>query len=489
MENSGMSNNPLSSGHHEWVRGDVRAGSMTFRLLIALFMTLVLSIVYLSPQFAYGSDSSEKPILLFAGILAAAGCVYIILIRHFRSLQSSARLLTLIFGIGFVLRIAMMFSTPILETDFYRYLWDGAVTAHGFNPYRYSPREVSLAQEDGTIPPQLSSLAVEAEEIIDRINYPHIRTIYPPVAQAIFAAAYRIAPWSLHSLRWVLLLFDVATALLLLKLYGVLNLPRSLLFIYWCNPLLIKELYNSAHMDVLLLPFVLGAVLVSLRGRFTLSALLLALGAGVKVWPVLLFPLIMRPVLFRPKKLVAPLVVFCSLVALLAVPVYLSKLDSGLGFLAYAQRWEMNDALFMAVYWLAKLFVTYSSTAQLIARIITGVFLAGLVVWLSARKIEDHVDVAVRCLTVVAALFLVSPAQFPWYFIWVLPFLALRPVMPLILLTVLLPVYYLRFYCVAHGWTAVFDTWIVWIEYVPVWVLLVWVWWKGRRRGEKIVDK
>jgi hypothetical protein len=54
-----------------------------------------------------------------------------------------------------------------------------------------------------------------------------------------------------------------------------------------------------------------------------------------------------------------------------------------------------------------------------------------------------------------------------------LPFLAVRPRFSLLLLTALLPLYYLRFRFVALDRVGVFDHGIVWLEYGPVWILLL----------------
>ena len=51
---------------------------------------------------------------------------------------------------GLFARLILIPSSPILEDDFYRYLWDGAVTANEFNPYVYSPQDVIEKNPDGT---------------------------------------------------------------------------------------------------------------------------------------------------------------------------------------------------------------------------------------------------------------------------------------------------------------------------------------------------
>jgi hypothetical protein len=126
--------------------------------------------------------------------------------------------------------------------------------------------------------------------------------------------------------------------------------------------------------------------------------------------------------------------------------------------------------------------VTLEQTAApLVARAVVGVLLILWVLWQSRTLPVHPADFCDRALLIVAGIFLLSPAQFPWYYVWLIPFLAIRPRMSLLLLTVLLPLYYLRFYFVARGWTNVFDYGIVWLEFVPVWCLLVWEWRVGGR--------
>ena len=64
------------------------------------------------------------------------------------------------------------------------------------------------------------------------------------------------------------------------------------------------------------------------------------------------------------------------------------------------------------------------------------------------------------------------------------PLLAIRPRLSLLLLTALLPLYYLRFYFVAHERKDLFDYGIVWLEYAPVWCLLIWEWAASRKRRD-----
>jgi len=295
-------------------------------------------------------------------------------------------------------------------------------------------------------------------------------------------------PWSLNAWRLVLLAVDCAALMLLALLLAKLKLPVTRIAVYWWNPLIIKEIYNSGHMDLLLVPVLAGAVLLALNRRHVMSAALLACGAGIKVWPVLLLPLVLAPLLKTPRKLLAPAAAFVLITAIMSLPVFAGGLGVSSGFSAYSRMWEMNDALYMLVYRGAGLFTGNSATAHLATRTLAVLFLLGLVAFLSIRGSRSNMGLPVQCLAVSSALFIVSPTQFPWYFVWIIPFLVLVPFSPLLLFTALLPVYYTRFYFSSHGMTDIFDNGIVWIEFVPVWLLLIREYVLYRRRSGRFME-
>jgi hypothetical protein len=454
-----------------------------------LLVILHLALIYISPRFAYEQDNLSKPILAFVGIEIAAGAVYLLISADIHRAKPSKGLLIWVILVGVVSRAAMFASTPVLEDDFYRYLWDGAVTARGANPYSFSPDEVLAADDESSAPASLRQMSGEADEIIWRINHPELRTIYPPVAQAVFALAYRLRPWSLTAWRLTLLGFDIATLGLLALALRKLNLPMLSLAIYWWNPLLIKEAFNSAHMDLVVLPFVLAAVLLAISKREVSAAGALGLAVGAKVWPALLLPMIARSLFSQPKRLIVAIALFTLLSGAIFFPTFRAGLGESSGFTAYGQSWEMNDALFMLILSASKAAVSgfgyESHHGKLLARLLIGVALGALIIWRMRKQPGTGSQLCENCLIIVAALFLLNPAQFPWYFIWLIPFLALRPRRSLLLLTMLLPLYYLRFYFSARGNVKVFDQGIVWLEDAPVWLLLLREWFVARRNQSK----
>jgi len=442
-----------------------------------MLIILHLFLLALSSRFTAGYSLAERPILLLAGLEILAGLVWLVAVWPPSTWRPSGRGLWFMIAVGILLRGLMLFSTPILEDDYWRYLWDGAVTAQGHSPYAHSPQEFLMVEESTRLPPDLQSLADEDHGVLSHINHPSLRTIYPPLSQAAFALAWWISPWSLIAWRLVLLVFDAATLVLLLLLLRHLALPPLWAAIYWWCPLLILQSVNGAHMDVLALPFVLGALLLSLRKKPIWGIVLLSLAVGVKGWPLILLPFLFRPLLSSPRRFIAALALSSGILLLLAWPTVQGMMGAGSGMAAYAEQWEMNDALFMAlmagIRWILG-GVGAADLAPVAARGAALLLLAGWVGWLAWPPVRSAQDLARRMLLAVAGLFLLSPTQFPWYALWMLPLLALQPRLSLMGLMVLLPLYYLRFYLDARDQVVWFDKGIVWLEYLPVWGLLLW---------------
>ncbi len=455
-------------------------------LLGLLLIGIHILVALVSARFSYDTPLLQRPILLLVIIEIIAGLLYLGAVLLIKRSFTVKNIIIWALIVGAVLRVVMLTSSPILEDDFYRYLWDGATIANGINPYKYAPVDIAEDRpETTTVPPTLRHLAYASGTVIERINHPHVRTIYPLVAQATFALSYWLGPWNIIAWRIILLLFDIATLVLLGALLKTLNLSFIWLIVYWWNPLVIKEIFNSGHLDVIALPFVLTALLLVIKKRFFWASGTLALAVGVKIWPVMLVPLVLRPLLKQPKKLVLAAVVFVLLAGAMFLPAYAAGFNKSSGFVVYGQYWENNDALFKIIFWGSEGFLTifgvHSGHAQSVARIIVGALLVLWVVFMSSRRIKNGPDLFEHALLIVAAVFLLSPTGFPWYYVWIVPFLVIRFRVSLALLTALLPLYYLQYYFRARGSTNIFDYGIVWIEFIPIWILLVWEWLKSKQ--------
>ena len=419
---------------------------------------------------------NEQTVILLISMLVISGVLYLIQILRISGNRHSPNEIVWILCTGIILRILVLFSNPMVEDDFYRYMWDGAVTSEGFNPYKYSPEKI-LMKVPG-VPGKLMVLAEESNGIIERINHPHLRTIYPPVAQAAFALASIIRPWSILSWRALLFFFDFLTLILLLKILKRLELHTNLIAIFWLNPLLITVTYNACHMDLIMFPFLLISILLALQQQHAKSAVFLLLAAGVKLWPLILLPLIIQQSSVTGIKETFKTLCVCALFFFLIFIAsgFLSDLNDTSGLGAYSQSWENNSSIFRLILgstqWILPLVDIHSGHGQLVSRVIAGTLVIGWTFYVSLKKTTGGNDLCSKTLAIIAAVFLLSPTQFPWYYIWLLPFLAIRPSFSLLCLTVLMPLYYLQYYLEAGGRLDIFSDVIVWVEFVPVWLLL-----------------
>lgn len=424
-------------------------------VLQQLFVTLI------SARFFYEADIARAPVIAYVLSQVAVGLIFLLLLRLIPRLTVSNQVFLLTALVGLMLRFFLFGSQPILEIDFYRYLWDGAVSANGFNPYLLAPE--AIAQVGSA---ELQRLAADAGSIIERINYAELRTIYPPLTQLVFAIAYLIDDWNLDVWRTLLLLFDIASFTIILRILKQTNRSRLWSLLYWWNPLLIHESYNTLHMDILILPFLLMAVLMIIRKRAIAASALLTLAAGFKLWPLLLLPFALRPLLSKPRELMTAVGLVAGIGLIVIGPLLFYGLGENSGLQGYSADWLRNSALF-------PLIDSVLSALAINSRMLIALGLGSLALFLNRKPLSAPDEILPRICWLVAILFLLSPTQFPWYTIWFAPMLCFYPQPALLLLGALLPIYYLRFYFVAQGNVEIFDQFIVWLQYLPVYGLLL----------------
>ncbi|PCJ59349.1 MAG: hypothetical protein COA65_06195 [Rhodospirillaceae bacterium] len=451
---------------------------------IALGLALVGAQIFLldlSEDFEGAYRIPVPATLRLVALGITAGVLFLTLPLLIRRTVKAPALFFWMLGAGLAMRLVLLPSTPILEDDYHRYFLDGAVVALGHNPYQYAPSDLSK----GAAPEITAQLGPRASDVLERINHPEIRSIYPGLAQVFFAGSHGLMPFSLETWRGVLLLADMVSMALLLVLLKSLGRGPFWAALFWWNPLLVKELINAAHMDGLLLPFLIGALLLLLRRRHWLANFALACAAGVKLWPIVLWPFFLRPYFekqgdekqgFKTHGAFFLAVLFFAVpFGLFLLPQLLAGLDEGAGLVAYGRQWEMNDALFPLVLGFAKGMLapfSFSGLAPDVARGLVLFAVLGASFWLA----RGRGDATICCgmLLVTALLFLLSPAVFPWYYAWLLPFLVLCPRLSLLVLTATLPLYSLRFVFADAGFADLFDSWIVWVEVGPVLALFAW---------------
>ena len=442
------------------------------RIQFFLFVIIIalhhIFIWVLQSQFLYETSLTSKPVFEFVLSQSLAGCALLFLARRIESIPAEDMVMWVIIVSGFIFRIMMFGTQPIMEIDFYRYLWDGAVLWNGFNPYQWAPDQIF---ENSAEP--LRQLAVDAGYVFERINYPHYITIYPPVAQLAFSLAHLIDPWSIDGLRWVLLGAECITLILILKVLRYLHRAKLWVAVYWLNPLVIKEIMNSAHMDGLLIPFLTLAVLTIVSKRLWWATIVIAIAAAVKLWPLLLAPFIWSRLPTTRAKL-QHFILLVGLTAFLLAPLLFTVLESNAGLVGFSSQWVRNSAFFPSLVSLIGLLPISDMGLQAgtIARLLIAILIT-TTTFILARNCTSNATCIKGITLVIAMLFLLSPAQYPWYFIWLVPCLCFYTCYPLLALSALLPLYYLYFELLSRGLESYHSSIIVWFEYLPVLIMLL----------------
>lgn len=452
----------------------VSAGVVT--VLLAAALTAVHPVV--------GHLPNQTQLLVLSGVYVLAGASWLATLVGLHQTPSTVTLFGWIVAVGLLARLVCFAGPPAFETDYYRFMWDGAVTANGLNPYAMTPAEVLSGGVDEE---RLEAIRRASGTTLAKINHPKLTTIYPPVAQGLFAVAYWIAPFEVIGLRVVFLAAELGIVGLLAFLMGRLGVSRVYLVIYWWNPVAIKEFYVGAHMDALAILFALAAMAAVVAGRKWLGTVVLGFAVGIKLWPVFLAPVLLRyvgPGLQRggPGGTVARMAVFGGVALLCTWPLVASwGSPENSGLAAYAAWWTNNAGLFGLVdsglMRLAEYGVPGFADPVRVGRYLAlGAAMVLLGVLLRPR-LDSPQAVARWSAIAVGGLFLISPTQFPWYYTWALPFMAHAPgsgfVRAMLLYTVVVPLYHLQYE----------FPWVLWVEHVPVWVAAGYAGYRSWRRG------
>ncbi|MGI8331294.1 glycosyltransferase 87 family protein [Actinomadura scrupuli] len=225
----------------------------------------------------------------------------------------AAVLLIIVGGIG--LQVAAFSAPPRTSSDSYRYIWDGRVQAAGIDPYRYVPAAPELSRyrdpsflwqrttESRCVGPGVPDPDSAGELLAPGctlINRPAVHTIYPPVAEGYFVAVHALSPGNARTRPIQIAAAVVAVATTVLLVVGLSGLgrdPRLAVLWAWC-PLVALEAGNNAHVDVVEVFLMLGALLVLARAgsrrRALLGGVVLGLAVAAKFLPVLVAPAIAR---------------------------------------------------------------------------------------------------------------------------------------------------------------------------------------------------
>jgi len=288
-----------------------------------------------------------------------------------------------------VLRLVLLPGTPTLSDDFYRVIWDGRVQLSGINPYEYAPGEPAL---DGV-------------DYADRddVDFPELRTVYPPLAQATFLGVVA-ADGRWRALKLLFGAFDLATAAAVWWLADA-RRRKTATVLYLLCPAVIVQTWDAAHFESVAVFFVVLAAGLLLRRRDAAAGVALGVAAAFKLTPLgLLVPALLGG-RAKPARFLA------GFVPAFAIP-YVPYLATGgaTGSLFQGGTQWTGPALLFSL--LARLM------GPEVARVLSAVVFVGGAVWI-ARRLRGRASTASAFAWTMALLILCLPVGHAWY--WLTP--------------------------------------------------------------------
>ena len=365
--------------------------------------------------------------------LGVSGVAYLFAVREF---FSTPRFPHRVIVIGLVLaalwHLPFLLAPPGADDDIHRYVWDGRVQRLGYNPYIVVPSDPALR-------------ALHTPET-RTLNNPDVPSPYPAGAELFFRAVTAIHE-SVFALKIAFVVCDLAIVFVLLDILHRSGLGAHWVLAYAWNPLLAIEVAGCGHIDIVGVMLLLLSFAALERRWRTVAALAFGLAVAVKFLPIVLLPLYWRRVRMRDAALAA------AVVGLLYVPF----LDHGripIGSLGtYVQSFRFNDPVF--------------ATLERVAAPQLAVGLAVLVGFLTAiwLRIKAEAWSSDAFAWPMAASLLCAPVVYPWYLLWLLPFVRSASTVPIIIWTVsIIPTYYVwHLRTLGRPWLV--PGWIMLLEY------------------------
>jgi hypothetical protein len=290
--------------------------------------------------------------------------------------------------------LARFFLFPMeMSDDVNRYLWEGEMQVKGFNPYDIAPQD-----------PRLKSILNQGFQLP---NHPEMRAIYPPLAQLFLRWMVKISGTeNPRVFKFVLTLLDLLTlGVILLALYqGHRSLRHGILYAF--NPVVLYSFAGHAHLDSLMVFFLVLSLWLFSRQSFAWMWAALACSVGSKFLVLFLVPCFLKRSTLR----------WFPVFPLLLLGLYFPYLGAGMNLfsslLDFGLLMQYNGSLFPVFKTL--LFESFTLTHLILA--LGAVIFCG---WFMLCSDDPYFTGALTA----TVFLLISPTVHFWYLSLLVPFL------------------------------------------------------------------
>jgi hypothetical protein len=306
-------------------------------------------------------------------------------------------------------RLPLAFSPFGPDADIVRYVWDGRVQILGYNPYLVVPADPAMARTHTDETRMMPSLRAH--------------TPYPPAAQLFFRLVVGLRDSS-RVMKLAMVACDLMTIVVLWRWLAVTGRSEWLVLAYAWNPLVVLEIALSGHVDALGALWIAASAYWLARRRTALASIAFVLAVTTKLLPIVLLPLYWKRV--RVHDALAGALLF----VLLYLPFVSGHTLPITALLNLVAHIRFNGPVFKTI--------AAVTTPQLAAVAAVGL---GLLAAAWARFRVDASDPAAWGWPMAIAL-ACAPVVYPWYLLYLTPFLFSSATLPITLWTfTVLPAY------------------------------------------------
>jgi len=309
-------------------------------------------------------------------------------------------------ALGILFRVLLLFSFPNLSDDVYRFFWDGNLSSEYVSPFMELPTN--------------SIEGSNSQQLFEKLNSPDYYSVYPPVCQSVFFLAAKVFPANhagrVFIFKLFLLLCELGSIFLIVKLLGIFSLPPSNVLLYALNPLAIIEVVGNIHFEGAMLFFVLAAIYLLVSQRWVASAVALSLAVSAKLLPLMFLPFLWKKLPF-PKY-----VAYCFLVLGLSIlfflpfcPLnYLPNLFQSIQL--YFAKFEFNGSLYYIVRQIG-FYTRGYNVLFLVGKYFTLATFLGVCLYAFFGRSKDKSVLPQNFLFALLIYFLFSTIVHPWYIV------------------------------------------------------------------------
>ena len=373
---------------------------------------------------------------LFLACTALCSAAYVLMLtRVWNTRAPTGPLFFAMLALAVAYRLPPALSPVGSDSDMVRYIWDGRVQHLGYNPYAVVPADPALSH-------------THTDETI-RMPSRRARTPYPPAAQLFFKLVTAVSESTL-AMKLALLACDLLTIVVLWRWLAITGRSEWLVLAYAWNPLVVLEVAHSGHIDALGALWITVSAYWLTRRHTALATVAFVLAVATKLLPIVLTPLFVGRIRARDW------MIGLGLAAGLYLPfAYGTTLPVGAVPNVVAHI-RFNGPLFLAIASLA------SPTFAAAAAVLLG---GGMAVWMRRRRPAS--DPAAWAWPMAVAL-ACAPVIYPWYLMYLTPFLLSFATLPLTVWTLSsLPVY-LVWHFSRHGGRWIVPGWVMAVEFGAV---------------------